>query len=426
MKPKFNLLISTITLLGFIIISASCKKDDDPQIPKVKTVSVSDLTISAVIANGQIESDGGAQITEKGFCIGLNEEPTITETKLINLDETNNFSFQINELEPATKYYIRAYAINNVGIAYGNEISFTTLTPNEPNLITVNASSVKLTKAKIYCEIADNGELAITERGICYGTQNNPTIENSTLTSSETTSNYTCSISGLSASTTYYARAYVVTDFSIYYGNNIEFSTEDATVNDVDLNVYNVIEIGNQLWLKQNLKTTKYSNGDLIETTTLTNIDVEEEPKYQWPAMIDESYVETYGRLYTWYAAVDSRGLCPTGWHLPSDSEWDELTNFLGGENVAGGKLKSIENWNTPNNGATDEVGFSSVGSGYRIFTGDPTYIAFGVNGLMWSSDEGNQYYGKNRVTVNTQLQVYNSSSHKKSALTVRCIKDEN
>lgn len=99
---------------------------------------------------------------------------------------------------------------------------------------------------------------------------------------------------------------------------------------DIDGNVYPIITIGTQVWMAENLKTTRYCNGDLIGTTTPATLDIESEsaPEYQWAYDGNESNVTTYGRIYTWYVANDSRNVCPAGWHIPSDAEWTDLTGF--------------------------------------------------------------------------------------------------
>ena len=102
------------------------------------------------------------------------------------------------------------------------------------------------------------------------------------------------------------------------------------SVKDIDGNIYRTITIGTQVWMAENLKTTRYRNGDLIGTTTPATLVIEGEsaPKYQWAYDGNESNVATYGRLYTWYVATDSRNVCPIGWHVPTDAEWTVLTEF--------------------------------------------------------------------------------------------------
>jgi uncharacterized protein (TIGR02145 family) len=160
------------------------------------------------------------------------------------------------------------------------------------------------------------------------------------------------------------------------------------TVTDIDGNVYNTVTIGTQVWMKENLKVTKYRNGDAIGTTIPATLDIsgEASPKYQWAYDGNESNVATYGRLYTWYAATDSRGLCPTGWHLPTDAEWTTLTDYLGGASVAGGKMKEAgtAHWNSPNTGADNSSGFTALPGGYRNFWG--TFSSIGGVGNWWSA----------------------------------------
>ncbi len=126
----------------------------------------------------------------------------------------------------------------------------------------------------------------------------------------------------------------------IYSTVKTDIPTGDKTINfnfiactDGDNINYPVVEIGTQIWMAENLKTTKYSNGDLIGTTTPATLDItgESTPKYQWAYNGNESIVTTYGRLYTWFAVTDSRNVCPVGWHVPTDPEWTVLTDYLGG-----------------------------------------------------------------------------------------------
>ncbi len=148
----------------------------------------------------------------------------------------------------------------------------------------------------------------------------------------------------------------------------------DNTVKDItdgDGNIYTTVTIGTQVWLNENLKTTRYRNGDIIGTTSPATLDIrgESEPKYQWVYNGDEDNAATYGRLYTWYVITDSRGLCPAGWHIPSNTEWGILDSFLGGGNLSGGKLKEAgtSHWLSPNIGADNSTGFTALPGGFTI-----------------------------------------------------------
>lgn len=143
-----------------------------------------------------------------------------------------------------------------------------------------------------------------------------------------------------------------------------------GTMTDQDGNTIKTIQINNQVWMAENLKVSTYRNGDKIETTDPSTLGISQEsnPEYQWACMNDESMVATFGRLYTWYAVTDSRSIAPEGWHVASYQEWIALRDFLGGENIAGGKLKEAgtTHWVDPNSAATNESGFTALPGGLR------------------------------------------------------------
>ena len=238
--------------------------------------------------------------------------------------------------------------------------------------------------------------------------------------------NFSSNIIGLNAGATYYVRAYATNSAGTAYGNQFTFNTK---IVDVEGNNYNTVKIGTQIWMAENLKTTKYRNGDSIVTTTPSTKDIywESAPKYQWAFWGDESKVATYGRLYTWYAVTDSRNVCSTGWHIPTNEEWEELIIFLGGWMTASGKLKETgtTHWQSPNTGATNEKGFTALPGGYRDYSND--FEWFGLYGLWWSSTEG---YDDDNGSAMGRMMDCNSSdvstydARKQSGFSVRCIKD--
>ena len=159
---------------------------------------------------------------------------------------------------------------------------------------------------------------------------------------------------------------------------------------DIDGNQYDVITIGNQIWMKENLKVSKYRNGESIPTG-LDNSAWENTNMGAY-AIYNNVNIDIYGKLYNWYAVTDSRGLCPSGWHLPSDREWTTLTNYLRGESVAGGKMKSSGTtyWIDPNTAATNESGFSALPGGFRKFNGD--FSSIRDLAFFWSATEFDKY----------------------------------
>jgi uncharacterized protein (TIGR02145 family) len=201
---------------------------------------------------------------------------------------------------------------------------------------------------------------------------------------------------------------------------------EGPTIQDIDSNVYKTVIIGTQVWMAENLKTTKYRNGDLIGTTSPATLNIygESTPKYQWAYDGNESKVAIYGRLYTGYVVFDSRNVCPTGWHVPSDAEWTVLTDYLGGESVAGGKLKEsgTTHWQSPNTGATNETGFTALPSGYRFDYG--SYDAIGYVGSWWGSSEFSFTIACSRGVDYVNSSVFRDSGGERGGFAVRCVKD--
>jgi uncharacterized protein (TIGR02145 family) len=200
----------------------------------------------------------------------------------------------------------------------------------------------------------------------------------------------------------------------------------DNTIKDIDDNVYTSVTIGTQVWMVENLKTTKYRNGDLIGTTTPATLDISAEatPKYQWAYAGNEINVATYGRLYTGYAVTDTRNVCPVGWHVPTDAEWTTLTTYLEGQSVAGGKLKEagFTHWQSPNEGATNASGFTALPSGERSDYG--IYIGIGSIGYWWTSTEYSATITYSLYMLYSYSEIYRGDGNKRLGFSVRCLQD--
>ena len=205
----------------------------------------------------------------------------------------------------------------------------------------------------------------------------------------------------------------------------LEFEQGKDSIADVEGNVYKFVKIGQQYWMAENLKTAHYNNGDEIGTTSPATLDIygQTTPKYQWAYDGDENNVETYGRLYTWYTATDSRGVCPTGWHVPADAEWIILTDFLGGELIAGGKLKETgtTHWNSPNTGATNEFGFTALPAGHRYYHG--AFTTIGDNGWWWSTTEDYWASSWYRLINYGGTYMTRDNNYKELGLSIRCVR---
>jgi len=173
-------------------------------------------------------------------------------------------------------------------------------------------------------------------------------------------------------------------------------NSDPTTLTDIDGNVYQVIKIGTQNWMKENLKTTRYNDGTAIPLVSdPTEWGTIATPGYCWYNNDQSTYGKTYGALYNWYA-VNTGKLAPAGWHVPTDDDWTKLTNYLGGDSIAGGKLKSADTlyWISPNTGATNESGFTALPAGDRSENG--AFASVGTYGSWWCSTEnapGNAWY---------------------------------
>ncbi len=204
---------------------------------------------------------------------------------------------------------------------------------------------------------------------------------------------------------------------------------ETETINDADGNVYKTVTIGDQVWMAENLKTTKYRNGDLIGTTTPDTLDISNEtsPKYEWAVDGNESNLSTYGRLYTWYVAADSRKLCPDSWHIPTNAEWATLINFLGGEDFAGGRLKAGPKYWAPNDAgyytsSKPRSGFNAQPASYRNFDG--TFVILGFFANFWSLDSVNSTKAWNYNMSYESFGIWKYYADKKVGSSVRCLKN--
>jgi len=202
-------------------------------------------------------------------------------------------------------------------------------------------------------------------------------------------------------------------------------SEDECIVTDFDGNIYEIVLIGEQVWMSENLKVTHYNNGDEIPTGYSNSEWIELETGAYSDYNNNPTNSETYGRLYNWYTVDDDRGVCPDGWHVPSDNEYTVLTDYLGGEQVAGGKMKEtgLEHWSSPNLGATNESGFTGLPAGYRYY-GSGLYYYMGYAGYFWSSSETGSFSAWFRSLSYNSSNVYRYYDGKQFGFSVRCLGD--
>jgi uncharacterized protein (TIGR02145 family) len=370
---------------------------------------------------------------ETGFKI---ERKKGTETyAVIGTTATDVTIFNDIEFAPNTTYTYRVYSYNSGGNSptYSNEISLTT-TAILPTVTTTSASAITTKSSTSGGAIIADGGATVIARGVCWSTSPNPTITLTTKTTDGTgVSSFTSSLTGLSSGTTYYVRAYATNSKGVGYGDNISFTTTLLYSNgngltDICGNNYPSIIIGQQEWMKKNLDVCKYRNGDVIPQV--------QDPS-QWASLTTGAWCyyqnntangSIYGKLYNYYAVNDTRGLSPLGWHIPTDSEWTTLVTKLGGQPLAGGKLKETgtSHWNSPNSEATNESGFSALPGGIRneifgnLTNGFFEYLS--NDGFWWSKPSNPQ--GSFHCSYNSAYVGFTDGIFEKSGLSVRCIKD--
>lgn len=280
-----------------------------------------------------------------------------------------------------------------------------------PTVTTSLVSNVGETSATGGGNVLEDGGGAVTARGVVFDTAENPSLEgNSGFTvDGAGLGVFESEMTGLALETTYYVRAYATNSAGTTYGSQVSFTTgSDDNVTDVEGNVYPVVKIGEQTWMAKNLRTRTFNDGTpipILNNADWAAVDYSTNPLpshglYPHTAIeglnSDEAVMEAYGVLYNYFAATDPRGICPPGWHVPSNAEIDTLLNFIsGGEQFGGKQLKSCRQVSTPEGGdcetsihprwnfwgstiwGTDDYGFSALPAGYR--TGGGTYAFIGA-----------------------------------------------
>jgi uncharacterized protein (TIGR02145 family) len=390
-------------------------------IPVLTTTSVSGITQTTAVSGGNITTDGGSPVTERGVCWATTTNPTISNNKTSNGTGTGIFTSNITGLTGNTRYYVRAYATNPEGTGYGQEVFFNS-SPLLPVVTTSDPSATSTTTATGGGTVSSDGGSPVTARGVCWSTSANPTISGSRTSDGTGTGTFVSSISGLISNTTYHVRAYATNVVGTAYGTDKTFTSDPVTVNDADGNSYSVIRIGTQLWIKRNLETTSLNDGTDItlvsSNSTWSNLTT---PGYCLYNNLT-SNKDIYGALYNWYT-VNTGKLCPTGWRVSTDDDWNTLENFLGGASPAGGKLKEVlyAHWLNPNFGATNESGFTALPGGYRLETG--TFEGISTYGSWWTSTELSPNAFRRRIWYQDD-KTFRDLVNEKYGMSVRCVKN--
>ena len=398
---------------------------------KINSATFSSLTQSAIGSynwNGQTYTSSGTYTWTGTNAAGCDS----TATLILNiLPESNPGPLQYQAIQ------------EKLGACVNSPVKLSIKT-----LPRISTDSVKMNvngdAATAYGNILNDGGKTITRRGFCWGTSANPTLSNSFSENGSGLGIFIGTLSGLNANTSYYIRSYAGTATEVWYGNEISFTSSGSvssatcgtpnihnpnlshgSMSDQDGNVYKTIVIGTQEWMAENLKTAHYRNGNVIPVVTDSSAWSQLSLGATcWYKNDSASYDCPYGRFYNWYCVADTRGLCPAGWHVPTDEEWTLTEDFLGGSSVAAKPLKSTsELWQFSNAAGNNLSGFSGLPGNYRGYQGgfNP---ANGEFGIWWNASETNLELARSRYLYWFRSNTEQSSDDKHHGFSVRCLKD--
>ena len=363
-------------------------------LPSVTTSAMTQVTETSAVAGGNVTSDGGASVTERGICIAMVSNPTTSHSKITAAGATGAFTCTITGLQEGTTYYVRAYAINSKGTAYGEQVSFTTaVTISLPSVTTSAVTQITETTAVAGGNVTSDGNASVTERGVCIATVSNPTTLHSKVTAGSGMGSFTCNLTNLQSGTKYYVRAYAVNSQGTAYGEEISFTT-NAPSNGTE-NGYEWVDLGLSVkWATMNVGASKPEDyGDYFAWG-------ETQPKdyYDWSTYKHCNGSQTTLTKYNTsssYGSVDNRTVLEASddaaranwggsWRMPTDAELTELREqctwtWTTQNGVKGYKVTSKSNGNS--------IFFPAAGCRYDSSLNDA-----GIEGDYWSSSLGTDY----------------------------------
>ena len=421
---------------------------------------VSDVTATTAVCGGYVSADGGATVTARGVCWSTSPNPTVGDSHTNDGSGTGSFTSNITGLSANTTYYVRAYATNSAGTSYGSQVSFTTMealpvvTTSAVSAINVSGTDITATCGG---DVTDAGAYEVTVRGVCWSTNQNPTISDSYTTDGNGLGSFVSSLTDLSSGTTYYVRAYATNSAGTVYGNQVSFilpvvddksCPEARTVTDHEGNVYATVKIGDQCWMRENLRTTTSPKTGtyLVNTANRNSLSISSSfgsKVAHWYYNDSATYApKGYGLLYNWCAAMDTanpsnymevptpsntsgnneafsfsvsgnhRGICPAGWHLPSFPEWNTLTsNVSSASDFNGGS-----DWTTTPNNTSGFTALPAKKFGNFNFQSDE-------RAYFWCSTQNNDNV-KARCLYSTISGNTLAFEDKSQGLSVRCLRD--
>lgn len=396
----------------------------------VETIEPKDITYNSALVSGLIHHEGDYPITSKGIYYATDSLFFNLETNFIEVfDASNPFQVILEDLMPETSYFYRAFAVNQIDSAFGKTQSFITLR-GIPKVITKEAEDIKKTSALVGGEVINPGYLPVNRSGICYSQENsNPDFNDICLEYSGNSQMFQILLEDLNPSNKYYFRAFAENDIGYHFGDSFLFMTEHETITDIEGNVYRIHKIGEQIWMIDNLRVTKFNNGEPIPLREENSYWHEEtaidEPAYSYYNN-DESYAELYGALYNFAVAADPRNVCPEGWRVMNNNDRYILLTHIGGPNN-GGDLKTTGTieagtglWYEPNAQATNSSGFSAIPGGFRR---GYTY-GMGKNANFWTSNSYSPSFAYAVILGYIDFWASTVVAHECQGFSIRCVKE--
>ncbi|MCX6285878.1 MAG: hypothetical protein NTY96_02025 [Bacteroidetes bacterium] len=421
-----------ICVLMFSLILLSCHKDKVPSEISID-ITMQPTTIDSLPYNGafvttHLSFTNGTVIDQHGHCWSTQNNPTVKDphSSLGQQVQTGTFSSNIGSLLTGTRYFVRPYVIYQAAVIYGPEVEFISMKTGLPLVLAADVTRISMYSAVAGGKVTADSGLKITARGVCWNTSGNPRLEDCISHTSDSSGmgTFKSSIKGLTIGTTYYITAYATNEKGTSYSTEIkQFTTKNCGMAlSYGGGDYPTVLIGLQCWMAKNLNVGKKifssdrsGNNGIIEKYCFDNL---------------ESNCTVYGGLYDWDEMMQykntegTKGICPEGWHIPADSELTTLITYLGGDLVAGGKLKETGtvHWADPNIGATNSSGFTAIPGGNK---GEDS--GFGIltsNGYLWSSSQYNETSAWRIGIYHQHVYVDRFTNTKLYGFSVRCIQD--
>ena len=427
----------------------------------------------AIGNNPNTNNASGFKAIPAGYCYGTSYSGASDSTYFWSSTEIGNYSvytrtLRYDDATMAQSNYNRANGLSVRCLRNGGGNTSTLL----PTITTGEISDITDNTASCGGEVTADGGAMVTERGVCWGTSATPTISDNHTSDGTGIGTFTSNITGLTAGTTYYVRAYATNSLGTAYGEAVSFITNSSTspivdekscpgtptVTDIDGNTYGTVKIGEQCWMRENLRTTKFADG--LDIPIYENVTSPYSIYYSVNPNLDTTM---YGYYYNWYAAMYNssssnynpsrvQGVCPNGWHLPSRAEWEQLRNYLINHseyncgnitsNVAKA-LASTEGWNDYSNYNNSECypgnqsvtsnnasGFSAIPAGYygnNSYSSNPfSFFAVNIAANFWSSTSYDSYTSAYIGSLNGHSPDFGTNSDRdmKYGLSVRCLHD--